>query len=105
MAFKKFRYLVELLQPILNGVSREQIRELQLFQSLMGEIQDIEVFQRTIDEFTDDDVGLEVKFRPFRASLEARHAALISNYAEASGRLLSVWQPTGSRKRAKLSLN
>lgn len=43
VAFKQFRYLSELLRPILPGLTKEQLGRMREYQTLMGDIQDIEV--------------------------------------------------------------
>lgn len=43
IAFKRLRYLSELLQPMLPGLTREHLKRMRDFQALMGTIQDLEV--------------------------------------------------------------
>lgn len=43
VAFKSFRYLCELLQPFFPQLTKKQLRQMQAYQGLMGEIQDMEV--------------------------------------------------------------
>lgn len=50
LALKKFRYLMEIFQPILN-FSNERLNDLQLIQSTLGLIQDHCVFQNLVREY------------------------------------------------------
>jgi len=43
IAFKHFRYLCELLQPLLPGLTEPRLREMHAWQTRMGDIQDLEV--------------------------------------------------------------
>ena len=43
VAFKRFRYMSELLQPILPRLTKRDLRRMQEYQSRMGDIQDLEV--------------------------------------------------------------
>lgn len=51
IAFKKFRYKVEALQPFLRNVTVRQLKAMDKFQTRMGEIQDIEVLSATVRHF------------------------------------------------------
>jgi CHAD domain-containing protein len=105
IAFKKFRYLVEILRPMLNDLGEEHLRRLRLFQTLMGEIQDIEMFEKAITGFIRDDPGRIKQFRQIRAELKKRHSELISHYAEATENLLSPLHPGNRGKKARVALN
>lgn len=43
VAFKKLRYLCELLQPLLPGITMRRLRQMHAWQTRMGDIQDAEV--------------------------------------------------------------
>lgn len=43
VAFKRFRYMSELLQPLLSGFPKNHLERMRAFQGLMGDIQDLEV--------------------------------------------------------------
>src|SRR5260221_578296 len=105
VAFKRFRYLVEIMQPVLPDVSRRHVEDMQTLQTLMGEIQDIEVFQKAIDEFVEEHPTLRRQgyarrcratrgWSPqrLRAGLNRRHSRLISKYAEGADALLAFWR-------------
>lgn len=52
VAFKKFRYTTEALAPLLSGVTRTLLKEMNRYQTGMGEIQDLEVLASGIRRFT-----------------------------------------------------
>jgi len=43
VAFKRFRYVSELLQPLFPKLTLKQLRQMQAYQGFMGDIQDMEV--------------------------------------------------------------
>ena len=49
IAFKKFRYMVEALQPLFDGITAERLITMQAYQSMMGDVQDSEVFLDRLD--------------------------------------------------------
>jgi CHAD domain-containing protein len=53
IAFKSFRYMVEILYPLLEGFPVENLKRMNDYQSRMGEIQDTEVFVQTFAEYSE----------------------------------------------------
>src|ERR1700752_2151278 len=51
IAFKTFRYMVEIIHPLLDGFPSENLMRMHDYQSLMGEIQDVEVIMQTLADF------------------------------------------------------
>ncbi len=47
IAFKSLRYMIEIVQPLLHDFPVENFKRMNDYQSLMGEIQDAEVFAQT----------------------------------------------------------
>jgi CHAD domain-containing protein len=93
VAFKKFRYLVELLQSMLTGVTARQIEAMHEYQSMMGEIQDVETLQAALDEYVSKKksrLGAHLHFRDY---LRKRRAALVRTYLHHADRLDSFWPP------------
>lgn len=48
VAFKKFRYTVEVLQPVLVGLGKTQLDAMQAFQTMMGDVSDLDVLNRRL---------------------------------------------------------
>jgi CHAD domain-containing protein len=53
LAFKKFRYVLEILEPQL-GLGEEELKELKMHQTMMGNIQDNNVFVSSLEEYISD---------------------------------------------------
>jgi CHAD domain-containing protein len=51
IAFKKFRYMVEALQPLFASVNERRLDAMRAFQSRMGEVQDSEIFLTFLNDF------------------------------------------------------
>jgi CHAD domain-containing protein len=102
VAFKRFRYLAELLQPLLPGVSRRQFRAMHDYQGQMGEIQDLEILQARLEEFARQKPGPAGNLARFRDAIAREHTALIARYLKHADQLLRFW-PTppsaGTRRR------
>lgn len=48
LAFKKFRYMVEVLQPVLVGLGKAQFDSMQAFQTMMGDVSDLDGLNRRL---------------------------------------------------------
>ena len=48
IAFKTFRYMVEIVHPLLPDFPPENLKQMHDYQSLMGEIQDVEVIMQAL---------------------------------------------------------
>ncbi len=51
IAYKRFRYMVEVAEPLIPAMPATRQRTLQRYQAMMGDIQDMVVFLRFIDQF------------------------------------------------------
>jgi CHAD domain-containing protein len=95
IAFKNFRYTVEIVHPLLKGFPNTNLKYMQDYQSLMGEIQDAEVFLQTLNDhaehgpFPDSDAVLQY--------YERREAEAISAFAKAMNLLYSFWRLTSDQ--------
>ena len=107
VAFKRFRYLVEMLQSMLPGVTARQIEAMHEYQSMMGEIQDIDTLQGALDEYVSKKKSRPGKHLHFRNYLRKRRAALVRTYLRKADRLDSFWPPrpanTQKHRRTRLS--
>ncbi len=91
IAFKTFRYMVEIVHPLLNDFPSENLKQMHDYQSLMGEIQDIEIIMQTLAE-----APLHLSTfdpEPVRRYYERCHADAISAYLEAMNQLDTFWRP------------
>lgn len=90
VAFKKFRYMVEIIYPILPGFPEKQLEAMHEYQSRMGEIQDVEVFLRTLDKFADKHKSYNPQ--PVREVYEQHHTELINAYIDKMDEFFTFWR-------------
>lgn len=95
VAFKRFRYMVESLSPVLTGLSRRQLRTLAYYQRKMGIIQDLEVMQACVMRYIGENKKREHLFRPFCGHLRQRRACALRSFLKSADRLFGFWPPAG----------
>jgi len=90
VAFKKFRYMMETLMDYLpaKNTLREAMHD---YQTMMGEIQDLEVLQRTLDKFFQKHAVPSEPARHLREEFSRRRQGLIEVYLGAADRLNEFW--------------
>jgi CHAD domain-containing protein len=100
VAFKKFRYMVESLAPMLDGVTRKRLKAMNAFQSSMGDIQDAEVLLTHATAFARKR-GRESETPLARAleELARRRTMLCESFLKSADTLFTFWQPMSSRRR------
>lgn len=89
VAFKKFRYMVEIAHPLLNGFPEANLKQMNKYQTLMGEIQDAEVLLQTLTEIQPASSSAP---DPVRLHYESRHADAISSYLNARDMFHTFWR-------------
>ena len=90
IAFKTFRYMVEIIHPLLDGYPVDNLKCMHDYQSLMGEIQDVEVIMQAL---TDAPVNVSsFDPEPVRRYYELCHAKSISAYVESMNQLDTFWR-------------
>ena len=91
VAFKAFRYMVEIVHRLLDGFPRGILKQMNDYQTLMGNIQDAEVFAQTFANFAD-----RVSFSDLDAVRrydEKRCVEAISAFVKAMDQLHTFWRP------------
>jgi CHAD domain-containing protein len=91
IAFKAFRYMVEIVNPLVNDFPPENLKRMHDYQSLMGEIQDVEVILQALAEAPIHLATFDPE--PVRGYYERCHADAISAYLAAMNQLDSFWRP------------
>jgi len=89
--FKAFRYMVEIVHPLLKDFPAENLKRMHSYQSLMGEIQDVEVIMQALAEAPIHLSRFDPE--PVRSYYERCHAEAISTYLAAMNQLDSFWRP------------
>jgi CHAD domain-containing protein len=95
VAFKRFRYMVEALSPLLPAIIDEHRNAMRGYQSLMGDIQDSEVLLAALDKFIHDEEIKSDPARQLREELLRRRQWLIRVYLNAAGKLRGFWPRAG----------
>jgi CHAD domain-containing protein len=91
VAFKSFRYMVEIIQPLLNEFPPINSEWMNNYQSLMGEVQDAEVFMQTLADYSEHASFADPD--AIHRYYERRHAESISAFAEEMNQLHIFWRP------------
>jgi CHAD domain-containing protein len=93
VAFKKFRYEIEALQPFLTKVTARQLKAMDRFQTRMGEIQDVEVLSNTIRRFmTRRGASLRSPLARYYRELQGQKQQLIRAFIQSSREINSYWK-------------
>jgi CHAD domain-containing protein len=94
VAFKKFRYMVEALAPLLKWVTSKRLKAMNAFQGCMGDIQDAEVMLQSVQAFARKR-GQKNQTSLARAQeeLSRRRTALIEDFLGSAKTLYTFWKP------------
>ena len=95
IAFKKFRYIVESLPPSVTGLGRRDLRVLAWYQRRMGNIQDLEVVQASVEEFLRRRSHAEALFEPFSGYLKRRRSRALRSFHRSADKLFDFWPLPG----------
>jgi len=93
LAFKKFRYMTEALQPILPGVNNRMLKRMHDYQNRMGAIQDATVLRASLEKFLRKQQCRAADAARIRAELERRRAALIAQFMGEAEQLFDFAPP------------
>jgi CHAD domain-containing protein len=93
LSFKKFRYTMEIIQPLKN-FEPEVFLEMSDFQTILGNIQDHTVFIRKIFEFSEsqEHVSKEL-FKPIEEEQIIEREKLIEDFFSNFNKFYSFWKP------------
>jgi len=92
IAFKKFRYMLEIIYPMLPGFPEAHLKNMHSYQTAMGEIQDVEVLLQTLDDFAASHEAYDKQ--PVQRFYKQRHAELINTYIENMHEFVTFWRET-----------
>ena len=91
IAFKKFRYMIEAIYPVLQNLPSDYLKRMHEYQASMGDIQDMEVALQELADFGElapDSYDPE----PALAYYKERRAMALSRYIEDKGEVLTFWR-------------
>jgi CHAD domain-containing protein len=90
LAFKKYRYSVEVLATLFPGVTAETLKRLHAFQTLLGDLHDLDVLLDEVERFRlrvleiKTESALEARIREIRHNEFLRLAPLLTSAADLS---------------------
>jgi CHAD domain-containing protein len=92
LAFKKFRYTCEVAQPILKkDLNAQRLKELHAFQTMMGDIQDIEVLSARLTKWTEKHER-ENEMQPVFEELDGDRERKIDAFVASIGQVQTFWR-------------
>ena len=100
VAFKKLRYLVEALSPAFTGLGKKQLRRLANYQRRMGNLQDLEILQVSLEAFLCKHPDSEVLLAPFARYLRLRRARSLRSCLDHADDLFEFWDPSELSRKA-----
>jgi CHAD domain-containing protein len=93
VAFKKFRYAVELARPLLPWADRKRGRAMDDFQTAMGQIQDLQVLLTGLRRFAQRDTRRAAPFLlPALQFLASARAQKMNSFLQAADTLQKFWR-------------
>jgi len=89
IAFKKFRYLVEIVHPLLENFPSENFKRMHDYQSQMGDIQDMEIARQKLTELNPASIS---ELEPVSVHYASRLRTAVLNFLEDKGEALVFWR-------------
>jgi len=90
VAFKRFRYTVEIIHSLVPGFPRPNLKLMDEYQTALGRIQDAEVMLGALGQFPAQDSTSDAA--PAREHYEQRHADVIAAVLEGMNEVHSFWR-------------
>lgn len=100
LAFRRYRYMVEVVSPLVPGNHRRLLSSLHAHQTVMGDIQDAEVLLEMYDEYLEKKPRRTQEAAKFRAELLRRRDLLISRYLDHANELFKFSLESGGSSGA-----
>jgi CHAD domain-containing protein len=103
VALKKFRYMVEALQPILRSFDPTHLDRLRTLQGRMGDLHDLEVLSAAFRDFMRESRSKRFPhLLPLQKKLLERHNETAEQVIESADRILDYWQRWTERGVSRL---
>ena len=91
IAFKKFRYMIEAIYPVLQNFPADFLKRMHEYQAAMGDIQDMEVALQELADFGEL-APASYDPEPALTYYKERHAIALSRYIEDKGEIITFWR-------------
>ena len=95
--FKKFRYMVEIVNPVLRGYPETYLEQMHDYQSRMGDIQDAVVFLNALAEYAEE-TGAPTTLVEVRDSFERHRHELITKFTDRMEEIKVFWRAAPKQK-------
>jgi CHAD domain-containing protein len=92
VAFKKLRYMLEIIQPLLPEIPARNFKDMHAYQTAMGDIQDLEVLLAALDDFAKRRASYDPA--PARRYFQCCHARALYTYLDGMQQVHTFWRPT-----------
>ncbi len=92
VAFKKLRYMLEIIQPFLPGVPARLFKDMHAYQTAMGDIQDMEVLLAALAGYAKRCASYDPG--PARRYFQRCHALALYTYLDGMQQVHTFWRPT-----------
>jgi len=93
IAFKRFRYTLEALQPLLHDATGEVLKAMNRYQVMMGEIQDVDVLESMVSIFARRRArSAPVQSLRLKEHLADRRKDLITRFIASAGEFDRFWR-------------
>ena len=90
ISFKKFRYMVEIVYPLVPNHPENNFKLMHNYQGMMGDIQDMEVLLSTFEDFTERDTSYDPE--PVLRYYQQRHNKSINAFIEDMHQVNTFWR-------------
>jgi phosphohistidine phosphatase len=104
LAFKPFRYLLEMLQPLIP-IEQKQLRTGQSLARMMGKIQDVEVLMKDLVEFKWKKDNARRAVTEIWLDLERRKTDVAHRFLRSIPKFGSIWKPIIYESRTTKTVN
>ena len=91
IAFKKFRYMMESMRPLLPGITPARLAAMKAFQDLMGDLQDTDVFLARVDKLMAKKRLPAPDAAPIRRWLVRRHVRQVNRCLRRANTMFKFW--------------
>lgn len=94
VAFKKVRYTLEALQPVFPGITQQQLKKMNEYQQLMGDVQDLEVLRASVNAYAvRRRKTRDVSLLAVQQDLVQRRDECMRKFLPLADNLFSFWHP------------
>jgi hypothetical protein len=84
--------MVEIVHPLIPNFPDSNFKHMHDYQGLMGDIQDMEIFISSFDDFAEKDTSYNPE--PVRQYYKQRHSEVINAYIEDMHQINTFWRPS-----------